>query len=85
MSAPMYQFRPGGFEDDEDSDEDGFYLDSISQDELAHKKFSSVIKISEIGIILPELEECFLCNSPQSPFGPRLFFNSPVQSTTALI
>ena len=84
MSAPMYQFRPGGFEDDEDSDEDGFYLDSISQDELAHKKFSSVIKISEIGIILPELEECFFAIRPKVRSAPD-FFNSPVRSTTALI
>ena len=53
MSAPMYQFRPGGFEDDEDSDEDGFYLDSISQDELAHKKFSSVIKYRKLALSYP--------------------------------
>ena len=36
MSAPTYQFRPGGFED-EDSDEEGFYMGSLTQEELTDK------------------------------------------------
>lgn len=44
MSAPSYNFRPGGFEE-EDSDDDGFYLGSLEDEkELATKPSSSVSK-----------------------------------------
>ena len=43
MSAPMYQFRPGGFED-EDSDDEEFFLGSIGEDKEFSAKSQNVVK-----------------------------------------
>ena len=43
MSAPLYNIRPGGFED-EDSDDDGFFLGSIDEDKKFTTNTSNVVK-----------------------------------------
>ena len=60
MSAPLYEIRPGGYEDD-DSDDDGFFLGSIEDDKKFATKPPSVVKFSPENeqIISTQLEKLF--------------------------